>query len=135
MLEEHARATEGQAVVPKNESTPAGRILSAKEMAFDPLFAHPAPQEPQPQKQEERSTAPPNPEPALAAPPSVLAPSGAALAGAAAAAGKAGSRIVDADGKEVDLPESLQNLVDLVGEHLHDKLQIPNGDSVSVRGA
>lgn len=123
MLEEHARLTEGQSVEPSVGGKPspeAGqRVLRMSEMTFDPLLAHPAPAQPPQgerlqQQQSEATSSPPNSEPASSEPSAPV------------------TRLVD-DGNEVDLPQSLQSLVDLVGEHLHDKLRIPNGgDSVSI---
>ncbi|BEI83044.1 hypothetical protein CcaverHIS002_0309120 [Cutaneotrichosporon cavernicola] len=108
MLEEHARATEGQAVQPNKEEQPnvaAGqRVLRTKDITFDPLLGTP-PHLPQPQQQ---------PTPGTPAKASAKAEPTMALV---------------SEGKQVDVPESLQSLVDLVGEHLQNKLRIPNGES------
>ncbi|KLT42038.1 hypothetical protein CC85DRAFT_328596 [Cutaneotrichosporon oleaginosum] len=114
LLEEHARATEGQTVQPKSEEEPTAgpgqRVLRTKDITFDPLLGNPPhlaqPQQtPQAQQQQTTSTR-------------AKAPSNATHT----------SALVH-NGKEVDVPQSLQSLVDLVGEHLQDKLSIPNGDS------
>lgn len=112
MLEEHARLTEGQDMRPSPAEKPARgqRVLKTSDMIFDPLFPRPSSPEKGRQQAASRETwAPPNPEPALT-------PSGPTA-----------TKLVE-DGKDIDLPQSLQSLVDLVGEHLHDKLKLPNGD-------
>ncbi len=114
MLEEHARATEGQAVQPKQEEEPTAqagqRVLRTKDIAFDPLLGMP-PQPPQPPQQAQQKQPTPGTK--------------------AAAPNAEPTTALVQDGKEVDVPQSLQSLVDLVGEHLQNKLSIPNGDSVS----
>ncbi|GMK53952.1 hypothetical protein CspeluHIS016_0105380 [Cutaneotrichosporon spelunceum] len=119
MLEEHARATEGQAVQPKQEKQPtprAGqRILRTKDIVFDPLLgttAHHLPPQEQPAPRTKAEAALSS-EPTAAETPPSSGPTTALVS----------------DGKQVDVPQSLQNLVDLVGEHLQNKLNIPNGES------
>lgn len=95
LLEDHARMTEGQAPNAQQPPLPPHRTLKTKEVRFSPVLRRPED----------------NP------PPAALAQLEQKEEGQFALRGP--------NGEQQDVPASLQSLVDLVGEHLQDKLHLP----------
>ncbi|EKC98585.1 nuclear envelope-endoplasmic reticulum network protein [Trichosporon asahii var. asahii CBS 8904] len=103
---DHARMTEGQAPNAAQPPLPPHRSLKTKDVRFSPVLRRPEDNPAQPVAQQVAEQQPKEGQFALRGP----------------------------NGEEQEVPASLRSLVDLVGEHLADKLHLPGDETVNEEG-